>query len=340
MKRILLLLVVVAVAAIAFFLLRRNLNSTMEAGPKDFAIEQIQKVDKIFFSKNSNKAYILLQKEASGQWTVKGPQGTYPANQSNVDMLLNFVMKKLEVKYPVGDSASDEINRTLYLHAVKAEFYLGGALEKTIYVGGPTQNSLGTYMYMPGLKRPYVVQVPGFEGYLTPYFSTSLNDWRSKEVFNVPADKIRKLETIWYEEPGESFTIDRPNDAGIALLDGQGNRMDVPMNPVRSLVGMFEHVQMEGWPNVSKARADTVLRSKPFCSLRITTTDGKMQTLDLYRIPVSDETYSQEDRQGNVRLFEIEYFWGRVNGANELVQMQDAVLRNRLKKRKDFTALP
>jgi hypothetical protein len=340
MKRILLLVAVAATAALVFFLLRRNLNSTAEAGIKDFAIEQTNRVDKIFFSKNSTKDNVLLQKDEAGNWTVKNAQGVFPASKSNIDMLLNFVMNKLQVKYPVGDSASEEINRTLYLHAVKAEFYLNDKLSKTLYVGGPTQNSMGTYMYMPGLKRPYVVEVPGFEGYVTPYFSTNLKDWRSKEVLNATADNIRRLEITWHEEPSESFVIDRPDDAGISLLDAQGRKLQVPLNPVRSLVGMFEHVQMEGWPNLPKQRADTVLRSKPFCTLKLNTRDGKTQSLELFRIPVSDETYSQENRDGSIRLFEIEYFWARVNGANELVQMQDAVLRNRLKKLKDFTAVP
>lgn len=340
MKRIILLLVIAAAAALAFFLLRRNLNSTAEAGLKDFAIEQTNQVDKIFLSKNSTKNYVLLQKDKDGNWTVKNALGTFPANKSNVDMLLNFVMKKLQVKYPVGDSASEEINRTLYLHAVKAEFYLNGDLSKTLYVGGPTQNSLGTYMYMPGLKRPYVLEVPGFEGYLSPYFSTSLNDWRSKDVLHASAENIRRLEINWHETPQESFVIDRPDDAGIALIDAQGRKQQVSLNPVRSLVGMFEHVQMEGWPNLPKQRADTVLRSKPFCTLKLNTRDGKTQSLELFRIPVSDETYSQENRDGSIRLFEIEYYWARVNGANELVQMQDAVLRNRLKKLSDFTNIP
>jgi hypothetical protein len=340
MKRILLLLSVVAVAAIAFFLLRRNLNSTMEAGPKDFAIEQTQKVDKIFLSKNSTKDYVILQKDEAGNWTVKGAQGVFPANTSNIDMLLNFVMKKLQVKYPVGDSASEAINRNLYLHAVKAEFYMNGDLEKTLYVGGPTPNSLGTYMYMSGLKRPYVLEVPGFEGYLSPYFSTTLKDWRSKEVIHAKAADIRKLEVAWHEQPSESFVIDRPDDAGIALLDARGAKVSVAQNPLRSLVGMFEHMHMEGWPNLPRQRADTVLRSKPFCTLKLNTRDGKSQTLELFRIPVSDETYASEDRDGNLRLFEIEYYWARVNGTPELVQMQDAVLRNRLKKLSDLTQIP
>jgi hypothetical protein len=97
---------------------------------------------------------------------------------------------------------------------------------------------------------------------------------------------------------------------------------------------------MEGWPNLPKQRADTVLRSKPFCTLKLATRDGKSQTLELFRIPVSDETYAPEDRDGNLRLFEIEYYWARVNGTPELVQMQDAVLRNRLKKLTDFTQIP
>ena len=42
---------------------------------------------------------------------------------------------------------------------------------KTIYVGGDTQDQLGTYsMILDNSSEPYVLEIPGFKGYLSSRF--------------------------------------------------------------------------------------------------------------------------------------------------------------------------
>jgi hypothetical protein len=339
MKRILYLIGALAAITLGYLLLRKNINTTAAAGLRDFAISKPEAVDRIFFSLTGTQKFVLMEKDKEGNWTVQGPdKKPLPADPANIDMLLNFVMKKLEVKFPVSDSAVEPISRLLYLKATKAEFYLNGKLHKTIFVGGPTPNSLGTYMFMKEVDRPCVMHVPGFDGYLTPYFSVNLSDWRSKSVMQVQPEKVKTVQVNWAETPEMGWKIVRNSDQDIKLFDISGHELNAPRNLLRATTAMMEDIRMEGVPNISKARIDTVLRGKPFYSLMVEDVGGAKHSIELFRIPVSNETYSPEDRDGNARLFEIEYFWARIDGRPELVQMQDAVMRNRMKRITDFQA--
>jgi len=341
MKRIIYLVGALAAITLGYLLLRKNINTTAAAGLRDFAIEKTDAVDRIFLSLTGTQKFVIMEKDQDGRWTVQGPdKKKLPADAANIDMLLNFVMKKLEVKFPVSDSAVEPISRLLYLKATKAEFYLNGKLHKTIFVGGPTPNSLGTYMFMKEVDRPCVMHVPGFDGYLTPYFSVNLTDWRSKTVMQVAPEKIKSVQVSWNETPEMDWKIVRNSDQDIRLLDAAGQERNAPRNLLRATTAMMEDIRMEGVPNIPKARMDSVLGSKPFFNLLVEDVQGGKHSIELFRIPVSNETYSPEDKEGNARLFEIEYFWARIDGRPELVQMQDAVMRNRMKRITDFQTQP
>lgn len=346
MKRIRLAIIILVLALAAGLLLWKNINHTGSFGQKDFAIEKPERIDKIFFAPNNNsKAYLLFEKDKNGIWWVKNDTRRYKADTSSVNDLLFYVMRGLLVKNPVNDAALDGVNRDMALNAVKAQFYVGDHLIKTIYVGGPTYDQYGTYMYLPGEgesakhDRPCVVEVRGHNGYLTPYFNADINNWRSQVILDVPSKNIKVLSIIWPEDPAQSFAIEN-RETGPVLKDGRGKQLDANTNKLLAYLDMFTFITREGGEiagiNKNKAAKDTLLHSAPFFIIDILTTEGKHEVLNLYHRKVSEETYSPETRTGDLKIYETETYWGILAGTDEIWVMQDGIMKNRMRKLSAF----
>lgn len=341
MKKIAIRLIILFSAILISVLLWRNRNQTNSITSADFALENPGIIDKIFLSSNDSKnGYVTLTKKTDGNWLVDNGSQKYAGDTQAINAFLFFVMKKLEVKNPVNDNALDNVNRELKLSGTKAVFYSKNKEIRTLYAGNPTADQLGTFMYLPGTERPCVIHITGFNGYLTPYFTTRINDWRSSVILDVPADQIKELSVKWNEDNSKSFAINMQGNNPV-LKDASGKAIESSRNSTLAFLDMFTGISREsGEPagiNKYPEKKNAILNSKPFVEFIITKADGKTEHLKLFRREVGSETYSPEDKIGNLKQFETDTYWGVINNEQVLWIMQDAVIRNRLKTIQDLT---
>lgn len=338
MKRLKILIAVLVIAVALFFVFRKDINHTAEIAPTDFAIPYDGKIDKIFYSSNNKKLGYLTFTLENKIWWVNNGSKKYKADTGSVYDLLKFILPKLEVHSPVSDAALPNVNREMSISAVKAQFYSGSKEIKTMYVGSKTPDDLGTYMYLPGTKKPCIVKIPGHNGYVTPYFNVDINLWRTLTLLDVPSVQISKISVDWAEEPQNGFTLVKDNDNPY-LLDKSGNRTNAGRNKLLAYLDMFSGLTREAgeMAGINKTiSADSILLSKPFFSVKITKTDGNEEILDLYRRKVSSQTYSPETRDGDLKMYETETYWGSLRNSKEIWVVQDIVVKNRMKKISDF----
>lgn len=90
----------------------------------------------------------------------------------------------------------------------KIKLFQHEKLTKVFYVGGSTQDNLGTYMLMEGADRPYIAYVPSFRGYLSTRFSPIPDDWKSHVVFNKKLSDIKSVQLELGREQENSFRVD------------------------------------------------------------------------------------------------------------------------------------
>jgi hypothetical protein len=347
MKRILITVIILAITTITGVVLWKNINHTGSIGLKDFAIEKPEKITRIFFASNDSKlGWLQLDKEKDGVWWVKTETKKYKADTASVHDLLNYVMANLQVKNPVNDAALESVNRAMALHAVKAQFYSGSELVKTVYAGGPTYDQLATYMYLPGEAnskkhdRPCVVIVPGHNGFVTPYFNVDINSWRSPAIIDIPSKDIANLKITWNEEQEEGFEI-RKNEESYELLNYKGAMVNANQNRLIAFVDMFSWITREGGEiagiNNNKEAKKALLASNPFFIIDIQDKNAKHIVLKVYHRPVSEETYAPVARTGKINVHETESYWGVLEGTDEIWVLQDGILKNRMRKLSDFT---
>lgn len=339
MKRLGILIAVLISAIAAFLIFRKDLNRTGEIGIKDFALEYDPGIDKIFYSSNDkNKGYLTFTRDKNKVWWVENGKNKFKADTGSISDLLHMIMPKIEVKNPVDDASLEMVNSKMAISGVKAQFYKGEDLVKTIYAGERTADDLGTYMYLPGTERPCIVHISGHNGYLTPFFNTEINNWRTLAMLDIPAADIVSVTVSWPESPADGFTIVKNGDDPY-ITDHKGNKVNANRNRMLAYLDMLTGVTREaGEPagiNKTKKR-DTILASVPYFSIEVKKKDHTSEKLNMYRIKVSSETYSPENRIGELKVYETETFWGVLQGSKELWVMQDAIMKNRMKKISDF----
>ena len=337
-KRIVLILIL----GIAGLLLWKNVNST-GTGLSDFSLSKSEssKIDKIFISPNNrDKNYIILTKKSKDQWTVTNGSETYNTDTQYVYRILNWLLPRLQVKNPVPNSALENVERDMALNANKVVFYNGKKEIKTIFIGGGTPDGYATHMHLPGKDRPSVIEIPGFAGTLDIYFNANINNWKSTVLIDYPVADIAKLKIEWPMEPKHNFLI--TNDRTGAKITGvNGPMQNISKNTLLTYLNMFRKLSRESGAtvgvNTNEELKKDVLNGGILFSLNITNSRGKTEVLDIYRKPVSSETYRISKTIGSLKDYETDSYFAKLNKGNEFFVVQDIVWNKVMKKASDFT---
>ncbi len=339
-KRTKIVLAVLLSTFAILFLLWRNLNQTTAISHDLFALKSPKQINKITISPNNPKLPYLTLEKVDGKWVVRDGSATYPADTNSVNQLLFWAMPKLQVKCPVPDAAKENVIKDITLNGTKVIFSNGDLEQHTIFVGFATPTQDATYMYYPGTERPCEITVPGFIGYLTPYFNTNIQVWRSVFLVDVNSQEITSLKVTYPTAPEQSFQITQKQNQ-IQLLNGK--QAPIPAN--RSLIAGYLELSKTlareaGEPaaiNRKSNQMKSVIAQTPVAIFEYEFTTQPKKTITIYPMSVTEgETYTMETRDGTPKTVETTLFWAKTNEEPTLWTIQEIMLRNRLKTLSNF----
>lgn len=308
-------------------LILRNGKSTIKAELKDFAVADTALVDKIFLVDKQNQS-ILLERFPEG-WQLNSQ---YNAREDLVNVLLKTLLR-MQVKNPVSNAAKDQMIKNLAVKSTKVEIYQKGKLSKVFYVGGPTKDSEGTYMIVEGSSSPFVMEIPGFRGYLSPRFTTSLADWRSHLLLAYSIDRIAKVQLDFVKSPENSFQLIN-NEGEIKLFSQNEASSIAPFNKLEArkyLMGFTKVGFSKFVDDVPDNLLDSIFQTEPFLKFSITDNMGQSIAFDAYLKPAWGKT----DEFGDPLKYDLDYFFIRTQNA-EVVYAQYFVFDPILKGLKAF----
>ncbi len=313
MKRSTLILVVIVLVMgiFAVILMTRDKSGTIKRELRDFAVQDTASIDKIFMVTKSN-AQVVLTREENG-WIVNGKYGV---RREAIALLLKTI-HRVQVKAPVAKSALDNVLTMLATRNTKVEIYIRGKLDKTIYVGGPTQDQIGTFMMLEGSSVPFVCHIPGFIGYLSTRFFTNEKAWRSPLIFNYDFDEIAKIKSVNNDDPEKSFVLKKSNnDFAIRALEGNRRLVSMDTLAVKYFVSNFERVASEFFADeMEPEMMDSLNMATPFHVLELTDTKGDMVKIEAHRRPNMGEV----DPALPPHEYDIERMYARINGSDWVV---------------------
>ena len=170
-KHLTILFLIIILVIAALFLVFNRGTGTFKKNTKEFAVKDTAIITKVFLADKKNRT-VLLERIGEGDWLLNG---TYKARNSGINLLFETFMHLIP-KYPVPKSGHDNVVAQLAASSIKVEIYqevyrvdLFGIqlfphekLTKIYYVGGATQDNMGTFMLLEGADVPFVVHLLGF----------------------------------------------------------------------------------------------------------------------------------------------------------------------------------
>lgn len=338
-KNFYILAITLTLLIIAVYLFVTQRSSTMSNKMKDFAVKDTASITKIFLADKNNQT-VLFERISPGNWQLNK---TYKARMSGINMLFETFVN-LVPKYPVPKKAHNSVISRLAARSVKVEIYqevyrinfLGlklfphEKLTKTYYVGDATPDNMGTFMLMEGSNVPFVVQLLGLRGFVSPRYSTLENDWRDHTVFRTRLSDIRSITMEIPADPENSFLI--TNEKGEVNL-----WQTISMEPVNqydtlkllNFMIAFSDLRYEALLNeINAERIDSITHSTPRYILTLVDTKGDTAMIKTFYKPNDDKKY---DLDGNVYVSDLDRAYALVNKDRDFVLIQYFVFDKVLK---------
>lgn len=336
MRKTVLYLLILAVLGfgIYYFIIRQNSEMPYSKSEADFTIKDTASIGKIFLAAQGGES-VTVERTDSG-WVVNK---RYRALKSTLDELLSTLTKQAAL-YPVTKAAYDNVIKDLSTEGIKTEVYdRQGKKMRVFYVGGTAVNNSGTNMMMEGAKIPYVVQVPGFVGYLTPRYATMLTAWRDRTVFNLPQEEIKSVSIKYFRNPINSYEVRKEGEDVTVIADKSITTGLEGLNKRRAGVYLryFTNVNCEGYLN-GLPDMDTTLKSAPKQSeIDLVGMHGQHQHVDVYWMAINKRSKNRETSNPDVPDdYDSDRLYAVINNGRDTVMIQQFAFRNIFHKAYEF----
>ncbi|MCK9255125.1 MAG: DUF4340 domain-containing protein [Bacteroidales bacterium] len=280
-------------------------NSSNQTSYRDFAVQDTASVDKIFIADKNNNTVLLERKD--NYWEANK---SFTARRDLTNLLLE-TFYRIEVSSPVPQSKLDKVLKDISVRGVKCEIYQNGKIAKTYYIGGVTDDNIGTYMIMEGSEQPFIIRIPGFNGFLNVRYNTDINEWREKLIFNYKVQDIAKVVVEYSNFSENSFIAINNGNNSFDLTEINGNKIgfDFDTLKVKTFISSCKLIGFDAFisDSLQQEKYDS-LSSLPFVA--------KYSVEDMQGNIKSFKTYLRQnitkllDDDGNLYDWDIDYLYG------------------------------
>lgn len=300
-NKITLIVVIILLGITAYFIYTKN-SGTIRKELRDFAVQDTASITKIFIA--DRKGYkTTLERTADKTWLVNGK---YIALQKAINILLETI-KKVEVRSPVGKAAYNSVIKDLGTDGTKVEIYAGDNNLKTYYIGQPTQDMLGTFMFIEGSSTPFVTHIPGFNGFLSTRFTAKPDDWKSKTIFSYNDVTLKKITVIDPKDTVKSFRVEKTgNDFQLFSSPANATATNIYKSKIAAYLNRFAKLSYEYEETLIKKNVkDSILSTSPYKILEVVNVIGKKDKIIFYRKPSVEGGFTSNDPEtGKLRPFD------------------------------------
>lgn len=330
-----LLIILFSLIIITTFFIYRSTNSTIKKELSDFAIKDTASITKIFIA-DRNGHSVTLERMNKKEWLLNGK------DEPKADFLKLFLdgVYKIDVQSRVSKAAYNNVIKALASSGIKCEIYQNDAQtpSKTYYVGSQTEDGLGTFMIIENSTVPFITEIPGFNGYLTPRYSVKTEDWKMPRLFRLEPQDLKSLTVSYSNFPDKSFTITSAD--GKFKIESPSNKKIieyVDSVAVDNYLTFYKNVFYEAQAkNLTDFKKDSILQYPPSIIVSLTNKAGQTKEVDIYPIPYSPSSLPQADEKSGKPQFDLDRIYGYVKPEKEFVIIQHYTFDKLLRQFMDF----
>ncbi|MDZ4839446.1 MAG: hypothetical protein SGJ04_05520 [Bacteroidota bacterium] len=304
----------------AWTLLYKNSNQGAVVPLQAFSIADTGSITKIIISNKLGDTSTLIR-QTNGGWMVNN---TYQVDKVKIYNLL-ATLKLIQIKNTLSDSAKQNTIKTMMMGSFSFEAYNGDKLLNKYYVGMPTQDQLGTNMYLPDYDAIIVTHEPGFNGYLSPRYIAEAEQWRSKSVYELKAEQIVKVKINYKNTPNADFELIKTQKGGYTLTQLARNQtISITDDQAMFYLSGYKKIFFEGFTHFNKLERDSVLKQTEFARIQVQTTTKQLPDLVLFEMKPDNRTKQVRESSG---MDADHFFATQIPKGTDLFQMQTLVLQ-------------
>lgn len=206
-----LVLVLVALGVIYWVGFRNPGSGSMSAEETSFAISDTAAIQSVTYEKvvrDEVKSTLELKREADG-WMVNGQ---YPADQFQVSNLLTTFARLTPVSVLTDAGKKTSLDRLKTNHT-QVEIRGKDGILKRYKVGPTNKDQTGNIMLLEGAEEPAVISREGTQGYVAIYFSTAMDQWRSRVLIGEKPEQIVNWQLKYKAAPDRSVDLIRDENS-------------------------------------------------------------------------------------------------------------------------------
>ena len=269
---------------------------------KEFAIENTEDINKVFLSDRKGNNIILSK--TNNNWIINDK---YDVRDDAIKTLLSTI-EQIEIQRPVSNTSFNNVIKQLATTGVKVEIYYHNNV-KVYTVGSSTPDHLGTYMLMDDAENPYIVHIPGFNGFLSPRYGIqgyelNINNWRDNSIFKINSEEIQEISLLNYNEQEKSFLIQKEP---LRLINNDSISIKYNINKTVEYFNNFSNIECEKY----KGFEIDISSEKLLFKLNIKH-QGKTDLLEAY-------SFSKTNKNSNNSKPNVERMYAKLNNGEYML---------------------
>lgn len=307
-KTVILVLGIAAIAGLSWFVydLMANKGSSVETELIDFAVKDAESVDRVIISNDFGQSFEIV-KQPDGTWTDKNGNCIV---QESAEFIID-AFKNIEFKGYLAENSVDNYTKMMISKHTKVDIYQNGEWTKTWFIGPATPDHYGQIMLLDSKEygksdKPVIMHIKGVYGIIEPRFFADPLKWQCTHIFSLGINDIKKVDVKFIQEPTRSFSVER-NGTNFKVLQQEHPIPNIDTSLVFSYLQRFKKIHYE-IPNYvfNTRQVDSLKSTTPFCVMTVNESNGKSNTLKMYRIPTD---YSNFNELGQEVNYDTERFW-------------------------------
>ncbi len=329
------ILIALVLGLLSIFLMKRDDSSSIRTELMDFAVKDTAAITKIFLA-DRNDHSVTLKRKQNGEWVLDDSLPPRP------DVMKNLVsaIHSISVKARVPESGFNNVITDLASGGIKCEVYLADQDKpfKVYYVGNQTADALGTFMMIEDSNVPFVMEIPGFNGYLTPWYNPVKDIWIEPVIFRLRQDQIKSIALSYPSFPKWSFSLERNQDKFNLSVPAE-NKIYTSIDSVAvdNYLALYQNVFYEvPEGRLNKQTKDSLFRTVPLNEIKITTMDDQEKGILIYPMAINESSIILQDSLGNPLKYDVDRMYGFITHDKRWVVIQHYSFDKLFRKGDDF----
>lgn len=305
MKQTYILAGALILSLLAYFIFaNKNKTSSLDSKEAAFSVKDTNAITKIRLAEvinNVEKYQIMVEKNAAGKWLIGNK---YNALEPQIALFFKTI-SQLKVREVLTDKGNESADAILTNYHVKVEIFDKKGVMKAYDLGQEGKDHIGSLMRMANAKTAYIVEIPGFQGYLNGRFPLQLQAWEENLLFEWDYANIQSIDVKFKDKNKSSFSIKRAENNTFSLNGKMADSSKVN----RYLRQYKGKVYAETFANADfPGKKDELKTQTPDVVLNISYKDGNKKTIVLFLRPDNNNNSYFGWIEGDTELLTVQHF--------------------------------